>query len=141
MLDLDHFSRIVSGIYDASMDFERWADPLSLLSKVFNTKGGQFVIGSPPATVDYIKVWGWTDEQLATFMPKFVSLTPYDPRGRMGDRPFKAVHCRQYVTDEQLWASEMYKQALVPAGAEYIMTFLVPFGDNRFCVVGMIRDK
>src|SRR5262249_5362511 len=137
MLDLDAFSKAVAGIYDASMNVERWNEPLSLLSRAFDAKGGQFVVASGLASVEYITLWGWTDEELATFMPRYLELTPSDPRMAMVALPYKATHCRQVISDEELWASAMYKEVLQIAGVEYIMCFLAPIDDSRFCTFAL----
>ena len=92
---------------------------------MFTANGAQITAGSPTA-IAFMKFWGWTDQELASMLPQYVALTPTDPRMAMGFTPFKAVHCRQFVSDEVLRASEMYRQVLRPGGVEYAMGITVP---------------
>jgi DNA-binding CsgD family transcriptional regulator len=52
---------------------------------------------------------------------------------------YKAMHCRQVVSDEVLWASDMYKEALRPVGIEYTMVFMVQIDQEKLCVLGVMR--
>ncbi len=121
------------------MNIERWPDTLALLAKIFGGRAAQIGVGSPRREVAFVKAWGWTDDELARFMPAYVTLTPTDPRWAMMATPYKAVHCRQLVSDEVLRASEMYKQALRPAGVEYSMGLSVPLEQEMFCVLSVMR--
>jgi DNA-binding CsgD family transcriptional regulator len=138
VLDLDNFSQAVARIYDASMDVERWTDTLSLVAQIFASRNAQISAGSPDA-IAFVKFWGWTDEQLADFVPRYVALTPTDPRMGMGATRFKATHCRQFVSDHELWASELYRQALKPAGVEYAMGIAVTLEREMGCMLSVMR--
>ncbi len=72
-------------------------------------------------------------------MPSYVALTPTDPRLGMSATPYKAVHCRQFVSDEMLHASEMYKQVLGPGGVEYAMGFTIPMEQEMACMLSVVR--
>ncbi|HXL62630.1 MAG TPA: hypothetical protein VN959_18490, partial [Mycobacterium sp.] len=98
MLELDDFSQAVARVYDASMDIERWADALSLLPKIFGGRGAQISVASAPNAIAFVKNWGWTDEVLATFIPRYLALTPFDPRMGLLAARYKAMHCRQCVS-------------------------------------------
>ena len=74
MLDIDDFSLAVAGVYDASMNIERWPDTLALLAKIFGGRASQIGVGSPRREVAFVKAWGWTDDELARFMPAYVDL-------------------------------------------------------------------
>lgn len=139
MLDLDDFSQAIAHIYDASMDVERWPDALSLLAKMFRGRGAQISVASALDAVAFIKVSGWTSEELAQFVPAYLALTPSDPRSVMGKTPYKATHCRQFLSDDVLRASEIYKQALGPGGIEYSMAVTVPIDPEMVCVLGVMR--
>jgi DNA-binding CsgD family transcriptional regulator len=139
VLDLDNFSQAVAGVYDASMDVERWADTLSLLAKIFGGRAAQISVGSGLDAIGFVKMWGWTDEELTRFVPRYLALTPTDPRAGMLATQYRAMHCRQFVSDDVLWASEMYKQALNPSGVEYSMGFTVPLDQRMLCFLGVMR--
>jgi DNA-binding CsgD family transcriptional regulator len=138
VLDLDNFSHAIAQVYDASIDVERWPDTLALLAKVFGGKAAQISVGSLTA-IAFVRFWGWTDEELARFLPRYIALTPSDPRTAMSATPFKAVHCRQFVSDKVLRASEIYKQALEPAGVEYAMGITVPIEQDMGCMLSVMR--
>ena len=139
MFDLDNFSQAVAGIYDASIDVDRWIDALSLLARIFDSRGAQIGVASTLDQISFLKIWGWTDEELAPIMPRYVALTPTDPRAGMLRVPYKPTHCRQFVSDEDFRTSEMYKQALAPAGMEYAMGVYVPIEEKLISVVSVIR--
>ncbi|MGB6537831.1 MAG: helix-turn-helix transcriptional regulator [Xanthobacteraceae bacterium] len=139
MLDLDNFSHAIARIYDASMDVDRWTDALSLLAGIFDARGAQISVAAALDNITFLKFWGWTDEEMALFLPRYIALTPTDPRVGMAQIPFKAVHCRQVVSDENFRASEMYKQALAPAGIEYAMGIFAPIEENLFGLLSVVR--
>jgi DNA-binding CsgD family transcriptional regulator len=139
VLDLDDFSRAVAGIYDASVDSERWPDALSMLARMCGSRGAQITVASGLHDPAFVKIWGWTDEELARFIPAYLALTPTDPRASMLAARYKAMHCREVVSDETLRASEIYKQALGPGGVEYTMCFTVPVEPGMFCMLGVLR--
>jgi DNA-binding CsgD family transcriptional regulator len=139
VLDLHDFSQAVSLVYDASMDIARWPDTLALLAKVFGGRGAQISVASSPHDIAFIKVWGWTDDELALFIPRYVALTPTDPRAGMMAAQYKAMHCRQVVSDEVLRSSAMYKEALGPGGVEYSMGFTVPVVPDMMCFLSVMR--
>jgi len=138
VLDLDNFSQAVARIYDASMDVERWTDTLSLVATIFAGRNAQISVGSLEA-VAFVKFWGWTNEQLADFVPRYLALTPTDPRMGMVATRFKAVHCRQFISDDELWASDIYRQVLKPVGVEYSMGLTVALERELGCMLSVMR--
>lgn len=139
MFDLDNFSQAVARIYDASIDVDRWVDALSLLARIFDSRGAQISVASALDQISFLKICGWTDEELAPFMPRYVALTPSDPRVGMLRIPYKPMHCRQFVSDEDFRASEMYQQALAPVGMEYSMGVYIPIEEKLISVISVIR--
>jgi DNA-binding CsgD family transcriptional regulator len=139
VLDLDNFSQAVAGVYDASMDVERWADTLSLLARIFGGRAAQITVASGPNAIAFVKMWGWTDEELARFLPPYLSLSHTDPRMGLLAARYKAMHCRQVVSDEVLWASDIYKQALGPGRVEYSMCITVPIDHDMHCLLTVMR--
>jgi DNA-binding CsgD family transcriptional regulator len=139
MLDIDDFSQAVAGVYDASMNVERWPDALSHFARMFGGTASQIGVGSSLGDIAFVKVWGIPDEVIAQVLPKYVALTPTDPRARMSATPYKATHCRQFLSDEELWASEMYKQVLNPGGIEYSMGFTLPIDRDITVILSVMR--
>jgi len=139
MLDIDDFSHAVAGIYDASIDVERWPGVLGQFAGMFGGTASQIGVGSGLSDIGFIKVWGIPDDVLVRILPHYVALTPTDPRQQMGATPYKATHCRQFVSDEALRASEMYKQVLGPSNIEYSMSVTLPADENLMVVLSVMR--
>ena len=139
MLDIDDFSNAVAGIYDASMDVERWPGVLAQLAAMFGRTASQIGVGSSLRDIAFVKIWGVPETVLAQTMPKYIALSPVDPRMRMLTTTYKATHCRQFVSDEELWASEMYREALKPGGIEYAMGFTLPIDQDITVFLGVMR--
>jgi DNA-binding CsgD family transcriptional regulator len=138
-LNLNNFSQAIAGVYDASMNIERWDDTLPLLARIFNVKGAQICVASTPESIAFFKACGWNDDEMARYFPAYLAHTPTDPRAGLLAARYKAMHCRQVVSDEVFHASEIYKQALGPGKVEYIMTFNVPVDQDMVCVMGLMR--
>jgi DNA-binding CsgD family transcriptional regulator len=139
VLDIDDFSRAVAGIYDASLDIERWPDALAQLARMFGGTSAQITVASGLSNITFLKTWGLSEVVWARIMPKFVALTPTDPRWQMLATPYKATHCRQFVSDEELRASEMYKQVLSPGNVEYVMLFMIPVDEQTMLSLAVMR--
>jgi DNA-binding CsgD family transcriptional regulator len=141
MLNIDRFSDAIALIYDAAMDVERWQDALASIAGNFDSPKAQ--ISFATSVIDsqlFVRLWGFPEMDLSPTSPTFAKyreLTAQDPR--LSFVRFKAVHCRQVVSDETLHASEMYKQVLAPAGIEYSMYFQVHIGEEAICVVSVMR--
>jgi DNA-binding CsgD family transcriptional regulator len=146
VLEIDDFSEVVAHVYDAAVDVTRWPDALSLLARIFEGRGAQIslspsLLGPGLEAVAFVRVWGWTEEELASFLPKYLALSHADPRGSIARTPFRPVHCRQFVSDEMLHASDIYKQALHPENVEYSMYFTVPLDQEMMCVLSVMRGR
>jgi DNA-binding CsgD family transcriptional regulator len=139
MLDIDDFSLAVAGVYDASMNVERWPDALAHFAKIFDGTVSQISVASSPREIAFVKVWGVPDDVLAQMMPRYIALTPTDPRMNLINTRYKATHCRELVSDEVLWASEMYKQVLNPGGIEYAMGITIPVDEEVVAVLSVMR--
>jgi DNA-binding CsgD family transcriptional regulator len=139
MLDIDDFSLAVAGVYDASMNVERWPDALAHFAKIFGGIASQISVASSPREIAFVKVWGVPDDVLAQMMPRYIALTPTDPRINLINARYKATHCRELVSDEVLWASEMYKQVLNPGGIEYAMGITIPVDEEVVAVLSVMR--
>jgi DNA-binding CsgD family transcriptional regulator len=147
MLDIDDFSLAVAGIYDASMNIERWSDTLAHFAKIFGGTAAQISVTASwrdiaslkRQDVAFVKIWGIPDDVLARMMPRYIALTPTDPRMHMVNARYKATHCRELVSDEVLWASEMYKQVLNPYGVEYTMGITIPVDEEVVAILSVMR--
>src|SRR5580704_12085983 len=139
MLDIDDFSLAVAGVYDASMNTERWPDALAHFAKIFGGTVSQISVASSPREIAFVKIWGIPDDVLARMIPRYIALTPTDPRINLTNTRYKATHCRELVSDEVLWASEMYKQVLNPGGIEYAMGITIPVDEEVVAILSVMR--
>ena len=139
MLDIDDFSRAVASVYDASMDVERWPDTLAHVARTFGGHAGQIAVRSSLDDIRFLRISGYPDDFVERFLPTYVALTPTDPRLGMLATFHKATHCRQFVTDEVLWASEIYQQLLKQVGVEYSMLVALPVEEDLLAIFGIMR--
>jgi hypothetical protein len=139
VLALNDFSQAVAGIYDASMDVGRWPDTLSVLARIFGSTGAQINVASGLDSVSFIRVWGFPEDMMAKYVPRYLALSPTDPRADLLAAKYKATHCRQVVSDEVLRASDIYKEALAPLGIEYSMCFMVPIDQELMGFLSVMR--
>jgi DNA-binding CsgD family transcriptional regulator len=137
VLDLDGFSKTVALIYDAAMDVDRWSEALACICSLFESQKGQISFGTSVSdSQSFFRFCGFANDELA-ILPRYRELIPRDPR--MSPIRFKAIHCRQMVSEEVLHASEMYKEVLVLAGIEYSMWFLVDVDEHSGCALSVMR--
>jgi DNA-binding CsgD family transcriptional regulator/PAS domain-containing protein len=134
---IDGFSDAVAHIYDASLDVERWGEALERIGGLFMSPKRQVVVTTSATDPRmFIRLSGFSEHELQK-QDRFLELSQHDPRASW--QRFKAIHCRQVVSDEVLHASEMYRQVLGPAGVEYSMYFIVDLGDQLMCVLSVMR--
>lgn len=137
MLTLEKFSNAVALIYDASMEVERWSEVLAAICGIFKSSKGQISFGSSPLdSHGFFRFCGFSETELQV-LPRYRELIPYDPR--LTSVRFKAVHCRQIVSEEILHASPMYKEVLCQAGIEYSMWFILDLDAHSACAVSVMR--
>ena len=140
MLDIEDFSNVIAQIYDASLDIQRWDSALATLAGLFKSPMAQIsYFTSLQDASPFFKIWGPGDGAIERAFPRYRELALTDPR--TPPRLFKAYHCRQIMSDEALWSSEMYQQALAPAGIEYSMYFGLELDDGARCAVGVTRGR
>ncbi len=139
MIEIEDFSRAVASVYDASMNVERWPDSLSRFARMFNCPAAQIAAGSNVREISFLKIVGFDEDFLDKTRADYFALTPTDPRIAMSTTLYKATHCRQFISDEELHASDMYKKVLKPGGIEYSMTFAVPIDKDLTVMFAVMR--
>jgi DNA-binding CsgD family transcriptional regulator len=140
MIDIDSFSSAIAQIYDAALDVERWDDVLATLARLFNSSKSQISYFTSYQDADpFIVIWGFDPSIERHNISRYTAFTGRDPRNP--PRLFKAYRCRDLVSDESLWASDMYKEALAPANVEYAMYFALLLDDGANCGIGVMRGR
>jgi DNA-binding CsgD family transcriptional regulator len=140
VLNIDTFSKAIALIYDASMDVVRWNEALAFIAGMLSSDKAQ--ISYARSAVDprtFVQVWGIDEDVLRRVMPKYLALGSQGQDPRATPTRYKAVHCRQIVTEALLRTSEMYQQVLAPAGIEYSMYFVVPVEQDFMCALSVMR--
>jgi DNA-binding CsgD family transcriptional regulator len=137
LLTVEEFSDAVAHLYGASLDAERWGQALERIGGMFLSPKRQVVMTTSPLDPHiFMRFSGFSQDELQ-IQGRYLELSQQDPRASW--RRFKAIHCRQVVSDEVLHASEMYRQVLSGAGIEYSMYFIVDLGEQLVCVLSVMR--
>lgn len=58
MLDIDDFSRAVAGVYDASMNVERWLDAQSCFAPMFGAGAARIDGRASLGDIAFLRIWG-----------------------------------------------------------------------------------
>lgn len=136
-MDIDTFSDLVTRIYDAAIDFERWDGALALIARTFDSERARVIVSNLELTSLPLM---HTSEPKGdvTVTAKYGELTQADPR--QSPICFEALHCRQIVSDEALRAGGIYKQALRSAEVGHAVCFSVPLADDVMCFLELTRS-
>ncbi|MCV6586870.1 MAG: helix-turn-helix transcriptional regulator [Marinibacterium sp.] len=116
---LRHLLKTVDTLYEAACDPETWPVFLQSASELFGAQGAQ--IGHHDLrnhTLSFSRIYGydWSDSHYRLYD----KLMPMDPRiPYFAQNPFRPVHCRMHLSDEELHESQVYQEVLEPGGVEY----------------------
>jgi DNA-binding CsgD family transcriptional regulator len=137
---IDH---LIGMLYDAAVDATRWRDLLASLARHFDAFAGDFIHYDMEDNRFSIHVRHGLDHVSTDVVARFQELAPEDPRflairRQFASRPAAlALHCRMMVTDEELHASRVYKEALLPAGIEYVLAAHIWHGPKLTSISAM----
>src|SRR5262245_24334899 len=110
---------VVDRLYDAVADLEKWPAFLESATTLFAAHGAQVGhndLGNNRLSFSIVHGYDWSPAH----MQRYESLMSEDPRiPYFASNPFKPVHCRMSLTDEQLHASRVYREVLSVGGVEY----------------------
>lgn len=120
--------RIIDTIYESALDTGKWLDVLELTTEYFEARGSQIGnsdLANSRLCFSLLHGYDWSVEHIR----RYESLMGEDPRLEYFSRnPFKPVHCRMALTDEQLRSSRVYREVLSVGQVEYSLG--VNFGDS-----------
>ena len=102
---------VVDQLYDAVADLDKWPAFLESATSLFGARGaqvGHFDLVNSRLSFNIVHGYDWS----AAHMQRYESLMGEDPRlPYFSANPFKPVHCRMSITDEQLqrkmWEREL----------------------------------
>lgn len=115
----DDTHALIDSFYDAAPDASQWPAVLAKAAALLHAQGAE--IGHMDArnsNLSFIVSYGYsyTPERIK----RYEELMPEDPRlALFVNRPFRPMHCRMAVSDEELRATRVYQEVLAPDGIEY----------------------
>jgi hypothetical protein len=112
---------LIDSLYDAATDASLWPEALARVAALLNAQGAE--IGHMDARNNNLSFlishgYTYTPERIR----RYEELMPEDPRlPAFLDSPFRPIHCRMIVNDEELRATRVYQDVLAPDGIEYTL--------------------
>lgn len=110
---------LVDRLYDAVGDLDKWPAFLEGATALFAAHGAQVGhtdLVNSRLSFSVVHGYDWSPAH----MQLYESLMSEDPRiPYFSANPFKPVHCRMSLSDEQLHASRVYQEVLSVGGVEY----------------------
>jgi len=110
---------VVDRLYDAVTDLDKWPAFLESATALFAARGAQVGhtdLVNSRLSFSVVHGYDWS----AAHLQRYESLMSEDPRiPYFSANPFKPVHCRMALSDEQLHASRVYREVLSVGGVEY----------------------
>lgn len=111
--------RVLDHLYDSVGDLDRWPAFLASATAMFASRGAQ--VGHTDlanSRLSFSVVYGY--DWNAAHLHRYERLMGEDPRIPLfSANPFKPIHCRMSLTDEQLHKSRVYQEVLSVGGVEY----------------------
>lgn len=132
---------VVNSLYDAVADLDKWPAFLESATALFEARGaqvGHFDMVNSRLSFSVVHGYDWS----AAHMQRYESLMGEDPRlPYFSANPFKPVHCRMSLTDEQLHASRIYKEVLSVGGVEYSLGVNLVEDTRTLTYFLVLRDR
>lgn len=117
----DEIQALIDSLYDAATDASRWPVALAKAAALFDAQGaeiGHMDVQNSNLSFLISHGYSFTPERIK----RYQELMPEDPRlALFVNRPFRPMHCRMAVNDEQLRASRVYREVLAPDAIEYTL--------------------
>jgi DNA-binding CsgD family transcriptional regulator/PAS domain-containing protein len=132
---------VVDQLYDAVADLDKWPAFLAGATALFAARGAQVGhtdLVNSRLSFSIVHGYDWS----AAHMQRYESLMGEDPRlPYFSANPFKPVHCRMALTNDQLHASRVYKEVLSVGGVEYSLGVNLVEGGRALTYFLVLRDR
>jgi DNA-binding CsgD family transcriptional regulator len=132
---------VVDRLYDAVADLDKWPAFLEGATTVFAARGaqvGHFDLVNSRLSFNIVHGYDWSAEHFQ----RYESLMHEDPRiPHFSANPFKPIHCRMSLTDEQLHASRVYQEVLSVGGVEYSLGVNLVEDNRSLTYFLVLRDR
>jgi DNA-binding CsgD family transcriptional regulator/PAS domain-containing protein len=132
---------VVDLLYDAVADLDKWPAFLQSAATLFAARGAQ--VGHTDlvnSRLSFSLVYGY--DWSPTHMQRYEQLMSEDPRlPYFSANPFKPVHCRMSLSDEELHASRVYQEVLSVGGVEYSLGVNLVEDSRALTFFLVLRDR
>ncbi len=132
---------VVNRLYDAVADLDKWPAFLEGVTSLFGTRGaqvGHWDLVNSQLSFSIVHGYDWS----AAHTQRYESLMGEDPRlPYFSANPFKPIHCRMSLTDEQLHASRVYKEVLSVGDVEYSLGVNLVEDTHTLTYFLLLRDR
>ncbi len=140
----DRASRLQTALdqlYDSVADLDRWPAFLSSATALFSARGAQ--VGHTDlanSRLSFSIVYGY--DWSPSHMQHYERLMSEDPRlPYFTANPFRPVHCRMSLTDEELHRSRVYREVLSVGGVEYSLGVNLVEDTRTLTYFLVLRDR
>ncbi len=131
----------VDRLYEAATDIDKWPAFLESATQLFAARGAQVGhtdLVNSRLSFSVVHGYDWS----ATHMQRYESLMSEDPRlPHFSANPFKPVHCRMALSDDQLHASRVYQEVLSVGGVEYSLGVNLVEDSRTLTYFLVLRDR
>jgi DNA-binding CsgD family transcriptional regulator len=128
-------------LYDSVADLDRWPAFLASATDLFAARGAQVGhtdLANGRLSFSVVHGYDWS----ATHMQNYERLMSEDPRiPYFSANPFRPVHCRMSLTDEQLHESRVYREVLAVGGVEYSLGVNLVEDTRTLTYFLVLRDR
>src|SRR5690606_11723680 len=128
-------------LYDSVADLDRWPAFLASATALFASRGAQ--VGHTDlanSRLSFSVVYGY--DWSPSHMQHYERLMSEDPRiPYFSANPFRPVHCRMSLTDEQLHQSRVYREVLAVGGVEYSLGVNLVEDTRTLTYFLVLRDR
>jgi DNA-binding CsgD family transcriptional regulator len=132
---------VIDRLYDAVADLDKWPAFLESATALFSARGAQ--VGHTDLLnnrLSFSVVYGY--DWSPAHMQRYEHLMSEDPRiPYFSANPFKPVHCRMSLTDEQLHKSRVYQEVLSVGGVEYSLGVNLVEDSRTLTYFLVLRDR
>jgi len=132
---------VVERLYDSASDLDKWPVFLEKASALFNARGAQVGhtdLVNSRLSFSVVHGYDWSPAH----MRRYESMMGEDPRIPLfSANPFKPIHCRMLLSDEQLHASRVYQEVLSVGEVEYSLGVNLVEDERALTYFLVLRDR
>jgi DNA-binding CsgD family transcriptional regulator len=132
---------VIDRLYDAVANLDKWPAFLESATSLFAARGAQVGhtdLANSRLSFSLVHGYDWS----AAHLHRYESLMGEDPRiPYFSANPFKPVHCRMSISDEQLHMSRVYQEVLSVGGVEYSLGVNLVEDASTLTYFLVLRDR